>query len=168
MLIRSALLLVALLVCTCTATTAFAQQFVATGRDTLRGLPGVEVLVEAIDPELRPLGIDAAVLRADIERQLRAGAVPIFASQSQNPSPAKAYLYVQVSGFQLDARGFVASVQVHVRQTLRSPVTGSDVVNAMTWDQHTVLLVPAGQAQLLRDQLRSAVDTLVKDWQAVH
>jgi hypothetical protein len=166
--IRRLPVLLSLLACIGAATAADAQQFVATGRDTLRGLPGVEVLVEGIDPELQRAGIDAVALRAAVERQLRAGGVPVFRSQSENPSAAKPYVYVLVSGFGLEARGYVAGVQVHLRQTLRSAVTGSNVINAMTWDQHSVVFVPAGGAQVLRDEVQTAVDTFVKDWQAVH
>jgi hypothetical protein len=63
-------------------------------QDTLRGLPGVEVIVEGLQPELERSGLTAARIRADVERRLRDGGVVVYASQAANSSLAKAYLYV--------------------------------------------------------------------------
>lgn len=148
---------------------AQAQQFMPTGRDTLRGLPGVEVLVEPLAPELEQSGLSAAVIRANAEAQLRAGGIPIYSSQSENPSPAKAYLYVHVSGLSLPRQGYALAVQVHLRQTLRSLVTGSAIVNAMSWDQQMVMVVLPGSSMRVVDaELRSLVERFVQDWRAVH
>jgi len=148
---------------------AQAQQFMPTGRDTLRGLPGVEVLVEPLAPELEQSGLRGAVIRANAEAQLRAAGIPIYSSQTENPSPAKAYLYVHVSGLSLPRQGYALAVQVHLRQTLRSLVTGSAIVNAMSWDQQMVMVVLPGSSMRVVDaELRSLVDRFVQDWRAVH
>src|SRR3954471_3360077 len=102
---------------------AGAQQFIQTGRDTLRGLPGLEVIVEPLAPELLPGGISAAKIRANIEMQLRAAGITVYGSQALNESAAKPYLYVQVNGLPLQRQGYALAIQVQVRQTLRSPVT---------------------------------------------
>jgi hypothetical protein len=146
-----------------------AQQFVATGRDTLRGLPGVEVLVEPLAPELEQGGLTATAIRANVEGQLRAGAIRIYSSQTANPSLAKPYLYVQVSGLSLPQQGYALAIQVHLRQTLRSLVTGSAVVNAMSWDQQTVTVaLPGSGMQGVHREVRSLVDRFIQDWRAVH
>lgn len=151
------------------ATAAQAQQFMPTGRDTLRGLPGVEVLVEPLAPEIEGDGLTARAIQANVERVLRSSGIPIYASQAENPSPAKAYLYVHLNGFSVPRQGHVVYVQVHLRQTLRSVVTGSNIVNAMSWDQQTVLLVPAGRSmQSVHAEVESLVDRFVEDWRRVH
>ena len=148
---------------------ARAQQFMPTGRDTLRGLPGVEVLVEPLAPELEQNGLRGSVIRANAEAQLRAAGIPIYSSQTENPSPAKAYLYLHVSGLSLQRQGYALAVQVHLRQTLRSLVTGSAIVNAMSWDQQMVMVVLPGSSMRVVDaELRSLVDRFVQDWRAVH
>ena len=50
---------------------ASAQMFVATGRDTLRGLPGVEVAVEPLDRDLERDGLTPAAIHSDVERRFR-------------------------------------------------------------------------------------------------
>ena len=150
------------------AVEAQAQQFMPTGRDTLRGLPGVEVLVEPLAPELEQSGLRGAVIRANAEAQLRAGGIPIYSSQTDNPSPAKAYLYVHVTGLSLPRQGYALAVQVHLRQTLRSLVTGSAILNAMSWDQQMVMVVlPGSSMSLVEAEVRSLVDRFVQDWRAV-
>lgn len=159
----------ALLLLAAGAADANGQMFVSTGRDTLRGLPGVEVLVEGLQPELERSGLTGAAIRADVERRLRDAGIVVYASQTTNPSLAKAYLYVHINALTLpqDA-GYAIAVQVQLRQTLRSPVTGSNIVNAMTWDAQNVLGVPTSALQTVRAEVLTFVDQFAEDWAAVH
>ena len=151
------------------AADAHGQMFVSTGADTLRGLPGVEVIVDSLQPELERGGLTNAALRADVEARLRKGGITIYPSQVANPSPAKAYLYISLNALTLpESAGYALGVQVHLRQTLRSPVTNSNIVNAMTWDIHNVLAVPASDLQSVRAEVLTFIDQFVADWTRVH
>lgn len=148
---------------------AHAQMFVPTGRDTLRGLPGVEVIVEPLAPELEQAGVTGAAIRANVDRQLRAAGITVYATQMQNASPAKPYLYVHVSGLPVARQGVSLVVRVEVRQTLRSSVTNSNIVNAMTWDQQAVLFaLPGSGVQGVLGEIEALVAQFVQDWRAVH
>jgi hypothetical protein len=151
------------------AADANGQMFVPTGRDTLRGLPGVEVIVEALQPELEQAGLVSAAIRSDVEKRLRDGGVTVYGSQTTNPSPAKAYLYVHLNALVLpQGTGYAVAVDVQLRQTLRSLVTSSNIVNAMTWDAGNVLGVPASGLQTVRAEVLTFIDQFVADWAAVH
>ena len=150
------------------AVTASAQMFVPTGRDTLRGLPGVEVLVESLPPELERVGLTSAGLRTELEQRLKAGGVVVYANQKENPSAAKPYLYVHLNPLELPGQLQAVAVQVHVRQTLQSLVTNSQIVNAMTWDMHTVVAVRPSEMSVLKETVLEMVDRFVADWRAVH
>src|SRR4029453_5577276 len=63
---------------------ASAQPFVPTGRDTLRGLPGVEVAVEDVAPELPQPEVATMTLRTAVEQRLRAGGITVYATQKEN------------------------------------------------------------------------------------
>jgi hypothetical protein len=149
---------------------AHAQLFVPTGRDTLRGLPGVEVLVEPLQPEFEGTGLTAAAIGAAVTEQLRAAGITIYATQRDNPSPSKPYLYIHVNAASDDAGGSVAvALQVHLRQILASLTTESRVVNAMSWDAHSVAAVPAARLNAeVREDVASLVARFVADWRAVH
>ena len=148
--------------------TASAQMFVPTGRDTLRGLPGVEVLVESLPPELERVGLTTVGLRTELEQRLKAGGVLVFANQKENPSPAKPYLYVHLNPIELPGQLQAVAVQVHVRQTLQSLVTNSQIVNAMTWDVHTVIAMRPSEVSVLKETVLEMVDRFVADWRSVH
>jgi hypothetical protein len=146
-----------------------AQMFVATGRDTLRSLTGVEILVDPLQSELERAGLTTVALRADVERRLRAGGVPVFATQKANPDPAKPFLYVHLNALEVPGRGlFAVAIQVQVRQTVQSLATRSNIVNAMTWDSHTVVVAPAAELRELSGVIGEHVDEFVGDWKAVH
>jgi hypothetical protein len=143
--------------------------FVPTGAETLRGLPGVEVIVDSLPSELERGGLTSITLRADVERRLRQGGIVIYPSQSANPSPAKPYLYIALNALTLpDAAGVAFGVQVHLRQTLRSPVTNSNIVNAMSWDMHNLLVTPLAGLQAVREEVLTFIDRFVEDWTRVH
>jgi hypothetical protein len=157
---------VCLIVMLCAAD-AHAQMFVPSGKDTLRTLPGVEVLVEPLEPALERSGLSERTIAADVAAQLRAGGITVFANQVQNVSPAKAYLYVQVSGFALERQGHVIAMQTHLRQSVRSLATESTIVNAMTWDRAIVFLAPPGTtAAIVQQEVQRLVEEFVRDWTA--
>lgn len=150
-------------------TAADAQLFVPTGKDTLRGLPGVEVIVESPQPELEQAGLTAASIRAGIVRRLTASRIRVFATQATNASLAKAYVYVHLNAAQVPRPGgYAVAVQVQVRQTLRSLVTESSIVDAVTWDAHTVVHATGDGLPAVRVALQQFTDRFVADWMAVH
>jgi hypothetical protein len=149
--------------------TVSAQMFVPTGRDTLRALPGVEVVVDDVPPELVRRGLSSAAIRATVTARLHASGVSVYGSQTENPSPAKAYLYVHLNGLELPAQDAVAiALQVQLRQTVRSVVRETQIVNAMTWDAHNVVVVPLTRLDALQAELHSHVDLFIRDWVSVH
>jgi hypothetical protein len=145
-----------------------AQLFVATGRDTLRGLPGVEVLVENVSPDLQPAELTGTALRTAVEARLRTGGITVYPTQSANPSEAKAYVYVHLNSVKLPGALHAVAIQVHLRQAVRSTVGPSTVVNAMTWDNHTVAAATEAEGAQVRDLVLEMVDRFVADWRAVH
>lgn len=149
------------------AVDASAQLFVPAGRDTLRGLPGVEVAVEAV-PELSQAELTTTALHTAVEQRLRAGGITVYASQVANPSDAKAYVYVHLNAVPLPGQLLAVAIQVHLRQTVRSTVSSSNIVNAMTWEHHTVAAATAAEGAQLRDLVLEMIDDFVADWRAVH
>jgi hypothetical protein len=147
-----------------------AQLFVPTGRDTLRGLPGVEVLVEPLQPQLDRAGLSSAAFAADVSAQLRTAGIKVFANQRENPSQAKPYVYLHINVASVPrSGGYAVGIQLHLRQTLGSLVTESRVVNAMSWDAHNVIVASPA---MLRDEIgievRALVRTFIEDWKSVH
>jgi hypothetical protein len=143
--------------------------FVATGRDALRGLPGVEVQVEAIQPEIARRGLSGSAIGSAVIRRLRDRRIPVYGSQRENPSPAKAYLYVHVNALELPGEtAYAVALQLQVRQTVRSEASESHIVDAVTWDAHDLFRVPAERVESLQLEIQRFVDRFIDDWTAVH
>ena len=149
---------------------ASAQMFIASGHDTLRSLPGVEVIVESTGTGSRAQRIDGARrFKPDVERRLAAAGIAVYHSQNDNPSAAKAYLYVQLDDVKLPGQDLYAiGVQVQLRQTLRSAVTTSNIVDAMTWDAHTVLVAKTSELVRVGETIQEYTGQFIRDWGAVH
>lgn len=151
------------------ATGMAAQMAVPTGRETLRGLSGVEVIVEPLQAELESAGLTTGALQAAVSARLADAGVPVFASQAENPSPAQAYLYVHVNALPLPEAGLQAvALALQVRQAVDSLVGPARIVDAVTWDAHNVLALPAGDPGGLFSELETYVDRFIDDWRAVH
>jgi hypothetical protein len=144
-----------------------AQPVMATGRETLRGLPGVEVAVE-VPTELHTIELTAPALHNAIEQRLQAGGVTVYSTQAANPSAAKAYVYAHLNALSLPGQLQAVAIQLHLRQTVRSTISSANIVNAMTWDQHTVVAITSADAAQLRDLVLEMVDLFIADWRAVH
>jgi hypothetical protein len=144
------------------------QLFVPTGGNTLRALPGVEVIAETVHPDLQRAGLTPGSLRTDVEGWLRAGGVVVFPSQAANPSAGKAYLDVRTTLLSLGDAGYAVAVQMHVRQTVASLVTESRIVNAATWETGRLVSVTAADLPRLRDEIREMAEEFVADWKAAH
>jgi hypothetical protein len=147
---------------------AWAQTFTTTGRDTLRSLPGVEVVVDTVPAGIERAGVSAAGLKGALEKRLRAAGITVYASQKDNPSAAKPYLYVHLNALEVPAADLcVVAVLVQLRQTVRSVITGSSIVDAVTWDSHTVVGVPAKELRRMAEVIDEHADRFISDWKAV-
>jgi hypothetical protein len=151
------------------AAEARGQMFITNGAGTLRGLPGVEVVIDALQPELTDGGLTSGLIKSDIENRLQKAGITIFQSQAANPSAAKPYLHLAVNAVALPSgTDYVLGVQLQLRQMLRSPVTDSQIVNATTWDLQNVYVVSTAELPAMRAEIVTFVEEFVEDWTSVH
>ena len=71
-------------------------RFLVEDRDTLRGLDGVFVLVEEIEPEIERYGLTKQALQTDTELQLRQYGIKVLSRVERLAAPGSPYLYVNV------------------------------------------------------------------------
>ena len=117
---------------------------------------------------LQRAGLTQAAVKADLERWLGAGGVAVYQSQPANPSAAKAYLDLRATVLTLRDGSYAVAVQMHVRQTVKSLATESNIVNAATWE--TGRLVNVGQSDLprVRDEIRGMAEEFLAEWKGAH
>ena len=86
-------MLLAFVVSVFLATPVQGQVEVVDETGTLRGLEGVEVLVESMDIEADWHGFSTVSIRNDVEQQLKAADIPVLTSDTGRPQP---WLYVNI------------------------------------------------------------------------
>jgi len=65
-------------------------------RATLRGLQGVDVIVENLTPEVERAGLTRQQLQTDVELRLRKAGIPLLTSAERVKVPGKPFLGVHV------------------------------------------------------------------------
>lgn len=139
-------------------------------RETLRGLPGVSVLVERMDPDAERDGVTQSHLQANVERRLRKAGIPVLTNQEQYATPGAPYLYVNVSTLKsTELAGLYAyAIQVSLAQTVILERDPSTITTATTWNVGSVGMVGGARLRGIRDSLGDHVDHFINDFLAVN
>lgn len=127
------LLLIALVFAT--PWTVTAQGMEDSERRGMRGLEGVRLLVEKLDPAAAQIGITEAGLRAEVEAHLRKGEVPVLSQEQFDRTKAKPYLYVSLN-IVCDAKTCVHGVNLRLIQS--AAVTNGASLMAGTWQRGSI------------------------------
>ena len=67
-------------------------------RESLRGLPGVQVLIEDIRPNAQADGLSQEAIRTAVELILRSSGIRVLTQSERSEMPSKPYLYVHEIG----------------------------------------------------------------------
>ena len=134
-------------------------------RETLRGLPGVYVLVERFtDPESRA-GFSDAIFRTDVERKLRLAGIRMLTKEELSSTPGAPTLYLNVKPFhaQLGKSAYAISLALH--QNARLEMNGERALGVCTWFTRSV---GWGSLRDLRGDVRDDMDLFVNAWLSVN
>jgi hypothetical protein len=132
-------------------------------RETLRGLTGVKVVVEPLEPEIERAGLTTSQLQTDVELKLRLASIKVF-TQAE-PAP---FLYVSATAQRLpDLPIYAFSLRVELQQ-LVTLVRNSERAAATTWDSTGVAVVGASNLSQVRDSIKDGVDKFVNAYLSVN
>ena len=137
-------------------------------RDSLKGLPGVQVVVEQLEADVEQHGLTAAAIKTDVELRLRRSGIRVFSDLREDPSPAKAYVYVNINIKEAGSGGLYAvSVSVALNQWLRSQTSGLETPGT-TWHRSLVATVGDVTVRQVRDPVNDYVDEFINDFLAAN
>lgn len=141
-------------------------------RGSLRGLKGVGVVVEALQPEAEREGLTKSQLRTDVELALRQAGIRVLSEEESLAEPGGPYLYINLNTVKSEVLyAFVSysfSLQISLRQDATLTRDPSIKVNAMTWQTSVLGSVSAANLQDLRKTLRDSLDQFINDYLAVN
>jgi hypothetical protein len=132
-------------------------------RATLKGLQGVFVLVEDLNPPEEQAGLKTADIQADAEEKLKAAGIPLLSKAQNFDTPGMPTLYISVSvasSSATDLWPFSIDVDLEQQATLkRNPDTF--VPTAVTWHVGSIGAVDKSNIRSIRDRVNEQVAKFV-------
>ncbi len=151
----------------CPASKVFAADDQAS-RDSLKGLPGVFVVVDDLDPAIEKAGLTKADLQNQAEEELRRAGVPVLSREQWVTTAGGPYLHV--SAFVLSSSESVWPFFIEVSSMQRVALERSslDIFFAPTWSVATVGSVGSNKVLQVSDIVKEYVDQFAKAFLAVN
>src|SRR6266436_7461107 len=138
-----------------------------TARETLRGLPGVFVAVEALDPAVERAGLTTRQLHTDVEAQLQQAGLRLLTKEEWLMVIGQPLVYVHAQVF-LPSQGQAAyhiSTEFYQRASLDAYASSALVA---TWTTAYLGLVEVDALHTLRDHVRAYVDQFINAYYSVN
>jgi hypothetical protein len=145
-------------------------------RETLRGIKGVRVVVESIEPEIEEAGLTRSQVQTDVELKLRTAGLNLLTPEERNKEIIRAsggaYLYVNPhilklhkipSYFQVDV--YVFSIDLEFYQAVYL-MRNKKRAAALTWS--TGVLGTNRDLGKIRSEIKDRVDVFLDAWLSVN
>ncbi|MGH2359408.1 MAG: hypothetical protein ACRDGM_02550 [bacterium] len=138
-------------------------------RETLRGLQGVYVLVEHLEPTIERDGLRRDQIRTDVELRLRQAGIPVPTEEERLRTPGTPYLYIRVASHS-DSGLHAFHIAVELRQAVLLERNPAKFVGARTtWEFiGAVGTVGSSKVRKLREVIADAVDEFINAYLTVN
>jgi hypothetical protein len=143
-------------------------------RETLRGLTGVHIAVEEVEPDLERAGLRRSQLQTDAELRLRKAGIRVLTREEFLATLGRPYLYIRVTALKEESRtgrplGYAAFGEVSLNQLVwleRDPaITGG----GETWSSRGILTsVDPSSVRSIRESVADQVDWFINAYLAVN
>ena len=147
-------------------TPSLAQKNTDSELESLRGLQGVEVVIEGVPPEVQKDGLLESEIQAAVERILKSSGIPLRTRSERLMMPSAPYLYVRATTIKNRRRFYVYSVEISLIQKVslvHRP--GNVTVSAVTWEKTMTGSVPKAKiSQVISLSIEPPVQTFANDF----
>ena len=135
-------------------------------RETLRGLPGVDVLIEDLDPDATAAGLSRDAIQADVELILRSSGIQVV---PLGRVPVGPYLYLNVITVKNGLGVYAYSVSLELNQKVEVLSGTRKQVYAATWSKRTIGSVGRDNLHtIVSDNVAPLVKRFANDFLAVN
>jgi hypothetical protein len=139
--------------------------FVLKQRDILKGLTGVYVVVEEMNPEVVKIGLTKEVILTDVELEFRRFGIRVLSKDESLAMPGLPFFYVNVNAALLRGDRLWGSVIVQLNEVVflrRQPI----LCSASTWK--TQMSFSSYTEQEVRGVVKERVDEFINDYLAAN
>jgi hypothetical protein len=138
-------------------------------RESLRGLVGVEVLVDPLDSEIEQVGLSTGKLQQDIRQRLQKAGVKVLTERERLASPGAGVLMVRVETLHDRIGRYFYTTDLLLAQRVQLETHAGLEFSAVTWKKlGTVSTVADDNVKHLEDQALRKVDQFIKDYLSVN
>ena len=127
-------------------------------RATLKGLPGVYVLVEFFSEQDKAAGFDERTFQTDVEVKLRLVGIKALTEEEQLATPGMPILYLHVNTLHKQpGQNHVYNISLGLQQAVRLVRNGALAYGARTWGVNSV---GYGDLPFIRNAVKDYVDPI--------
>jgi hypothetical protein len=135
------------------------------GRESLKGLVGIGLLVEPLNIEIEQLGLDTGKLESDIRQRLQKADIKVLTERERLAMPAAALLVVRVDALHDRIGRYFYSSDLLLTQRVQLEGHGTSDLSAVTWLKLGALeIVADDNVKHMEDQVLRKVDQFIKEY----
>ena len=131
-------------------------------RQSLKGLKGVEVLVEDFSPGTEQAGLTKSSIQTDVELKLRLARIPVSSPVGET------FLYVQLTVVNPADAIWTYGINVELYQMVFLARDPTIKVTGSTWSTSVVGSVGKSNVQQIRDRIKDQVDQFINAYLSVN
>jgi hypothetical protein len=145
---------------------AFAQDD-EISRQTFRGLQGVQVVMEPLNPEVKGDGLTVDGLRKNTEQKLEMAGIKVLSETENRMTPGRPYIYVHsnISKYRY-LPGYIYTNRVELVQDVYLVRAFKIKTEAVTWSISTIGLAP--KLEDIRTSMEDLVDNFIRAYLSVN
>ena len=152
----------------CIPTVHASAHMPANAKETLRGLPGVAVVIEPLHPTTERDGLTQSQLLAEVEQQLKDAGIHILTQEEWKTTPGAPYLYVNVAALKKSYGLYAYAIEVCLNQVVTLIRDQKLQEFAETWETREVGTVGKAQLPTVRNSVAAHVAVFIRDYYAVN
>ena len=137
-------------------------------KETLRGLPGVTVVVEPLQDSAEQDGLTRRQLQDEVEHQLREAGIHLLTQDEWRRTPGSPYLYVSVSALKKSNGLYAYSIEVCLNQLVTLLRNQNIQEFAETWETREVGAVGKNQLVSVQKSVATHVNLFIRDYLSVN
>ncbi len=147
-----------------------AQAAAPNHQESLRGLAGVALRVERIDPDAQIYGLNEMNIYADAEQRLSKAGIKLLTAAQLPQTPGAPVLYIRVTAkLSWDAPVFAVNVTAALLQdAVAARDSNVKLREAKTWDAGYTRTYPQENIRQAAAVVRDLVDEFIRDWKVAN
>jgi hypothetical protein len=141
-------------------------------RQTLKGLQGVYVILEDMQPNIQKYALKAGLtkeqLQKDIEHRLKENGINAFSKDEWMRTPGNPVLYVNVNTHETEKYWYAYDIKTELQQVVHVEANPKARTLAATWSINITGMANIGNLQVIKGDVGVLVGRFVEAYKAVN